>query len=61
MKVVLLFHHHPHTLAIHLERGNEGGENDDTGVDEQTRHLADSADVFGPVILAESQIAAQSP
>ena len=43
-------------VAVGLIGRNEGSDDDQPGVGEQRRHLADTADVFGAVIGREAQV-----
>ena len=46
-------------VALGAERADERGQHDQPGIRHQLRHLADTANVFGPVGLGEAEIAVE--
>jgi hypothetical protein len=52
-------HQIPRQLAIGAKRRDEGRHHDQSGIDEQLRHLGDAADVFHPIGIAEAEIAVE--
>ena len=49
-------HHFAGHAAFGYERGNEGCDNDHSGIDEQFRRFGGAADVFDPVGVRKTQI-----
>lgn len=47
-------------LTVSAERGDEGGHDDHTRLDEQLGYLADAADVLSAILIRETEVAAET-
>ena len=47
-------------FPVNAKRGNEGREGNSTGINEQLAHFTNTADVFGAICVAKTQVDAQA-